>query len=469
MLLNSVFALAQVSIQYGNTEIALNEAFTISITVKNEDFNSCSAFPEINGFKKNNGTSSSSSVSIVNGSMSSSRTLTQAYIPTKEGDFSLAEFTMEINGKKYTIKGVKIKVGPARQQQRRNRDPFADFFDDQAPQEFVEVKDDAFYTITASKKEVYRGEGFSLSGHLYIPAEQQQLFASPSDLGAQLQEVFKQAFPKSCWEEKLDIPNLEPEIVTINGRKIVKYLLFQSTFFPFKVENIKIPATKIKLIKYKIAKQRSFFGTNAQEDSKTFSSAPIQINVKDLPSHPLKDIVPVGEFRLSETIDKNELTTDQNLHYTLKIKGKGNINALTNPEIPQNENLTIFTPNTFQQINRAINGVSGEKTFEYNILFSEPGNYNLKNYFNIVYFDPTRKTYDTLSSKLNILVKGESKKNISIDSKDLGDFYLGISNAKNELKHRSEKETNKFYINLAILSLALGFGFIGYKKYAHNG
>ena len=73
-------ALAQdVSIDLGPDEIALNQAFTITVTVSGESLKSYDKFPEIEGFIKR-GTSSSSSTNIFNGNVSRSQSITQNHL-----------------------------------------------------------------------------------------------------------------------------------------------------------------------------------------------------------------------------------------------------------------------------------------------------------------------------------------------------------------------------------------------------
>jgi hypothetical protein len=64
----------------------------------------------------------------------------------------------------------------------------------------------------------------------------------------------------------------------------------------------------------------------------------------------------------------------------------------------------------------------------------EPGNYNLGEYFQWIYFSPTRKQYDTLRSSIDIRITGDSKKNEAIESYDPGNFYDGASVADNTLR-----------------------------------
>ena len=121
-----LFAQEQIEIELGPDEIAFNEMFTITASVKNGRLKNYDNFPEIPGLIKR-GTSSSSSTNIINGQISSSQSITQNYIPEREGTIRIKAFSMKINGQAITNPGKTLKIGPA---QERARDPFRDPFDD---------------------------------------------------------------------------------------------------------------------------------------------------------------------------------------------------------------------------------------------------------------------------------------------------------------------------------------------------
>src|SRR5688572_14713841 len=106
-------ALAQeVVIKLGKSPVPIDEYFTISATLKNQQLKTIGKFPELEGFEKSN-RFSSTTTNIVNGQISTEQTITQNYAPLKEGEFVIKPFTLEINGKTVAFKGGKVKVGPA--------------------------------------------------------------------------------------------------------------------------------------------------------------------------------------------------------------------------------------------------------------------------------------------------------------------------------------------------------------------
>ena len=429
----------KVKISFGNTEIAANQSFTITLTLENEKLKSYSSFPDLQGFQKRE-TSSSTSTTFINGQMTSSQSITQNYIPVQEGNYRIPKFQISVNGVEYAVDGTTVKVGPPaqRQRQRSRRDPFDlfDLFDDRQetqPKEFLEVDADAFLALTTDKKDVFVGEGFTATLAFYV-SKSNKADMRFYQINKQVTDIVKKIKPSTCWEENFEIDNISGQSVKVNGRPFTQYKIFQAAFFPLNEEDITFESVGLKLIKYKIAKQRSFFGSNRQQGFETFYSKPKTVKVNPLPPHPLKESVSVGVFELKEDISRKDLKTTESFNYSFRIKGRGNIGAIKKPYVVENDDFDFYDPNIRQEVKRSQNIVSGSKAFNYYIIPNEPGNYNLGNYMNWVYFDPSIEVYDTLRSNLSLFVSGQSRRNEYISSTDLGSFYDRISFEDNKLR-----------------------------------
>lgn len=448
-------ALAQdVKIELGSTEIGLNETFTIKVTLSNDKIKSYDQFPEIQGFQKQ-GISQSSSMNIINGQMSSSNSIIQYYKPSRKGQFTLGNFSVLINGESFDSPGKVITVGDAVSNQGfggATTDPFADFFGRPAEEpEYVELDDDAFFSVTVDKKEIFAGEGFNLNVAFYMSEQNQAPFAF-YEPGRQLDAILKKLKPNNAWEENFNITNIEGEMVEINGKRWIRHKVYEASFFPFSEGSIEIPSVPWEMIKYRVAKNPSFFGANRQEDFKTFHSTPQTITVKPLPPHPLKNEVSVGVFQLRENISNLEVETGQGFEYNFGISGVGNINSIPPPKRLTGTNLNTFDPNVRQQINQGYGRVSGIKEFNYYITINEAGNYDLDDHFQWIYFDPVRAVYDTLMPQAKITVSGESKINQAISGQRLGGIYDKIGTESNQFSN----EQYKYYFTSVINLLLLG-------------
>ncbi|MEP0365781.1 MAG: BatD family protein [Cyclobacteriaceae bacterium] len=440
----------EVSVQYNSKNIALNEYFTITIKIENSKLKDYSGFPDIEGFVKR-GTSSSTSTTFTNGRMSSSQSITQNYQATAEGTYELKPFKIKINDKELNVSGATITVGPAKQQQRRRNDPFdTDPFRRNEPQEYIDVEAEAFLALSIDKSEVYLGEGFTTTLAFYV-AETNQANMRFYDLVNQLSEIVKEIKPSNTWEENFNIDNINGEPVTINGKGYNQFKIFQAAYYPLNLEEINFPSVDLKMIKYKVAKNPTFFGRNRQEDFETFSSRAKTVKVKPLPPHPLKDRVAVGNYRMAESISEIDLNTGQSFNYVFNILGEGNLSAVEKPLVPETEDFDFYAPNVQQDITRSNGRVKGTKSFTYYAIPNEPGTYDLGDYVQWVYFNPLKETYDTLKSRQTVTVTGESRKNEYIMSNDMGSFYDGIEFENNELEAHDDSRWIRIFANIFIL------------------
>ena len=455
-----------VQISLGPDEIGENQAWTITITVQNERLKGHDNFPDIEGLRKR-GTSSQSTTNIVNGQISSSQSVIMTYVPLKQGTITVPSFSMKVNDKPMKVMGKKVKVGAPVQQQK---DPVRSFFDRPADEffgrgeaEFVDIKDDAFLAFTTSKDEVYTGEGFNATLSFFV-SEDNRAPLQFYELGKQLSEILKKVKPANCWEENFNIENIEGETVKLGNKEFTQYKIYQATYYPLNTEPIIFPSAGLEMIKYKVAKNPSFFGQNRKEDFKTFFSKPKRVNVKELPAHPLKDIVSVGNYQLYENMPTTDLETGKSAAYVFNVFGEGNISAIEKPIVNNDSHFEFYEPNVRQEIKRDNSRVTGTKSFNYFLIPKEPGKYELSKYFQWIFFNPEERKYDTLKSHLTVYVTGDSRKNEAIQARDAGTFYDKIEIADNKLSVISESDWEKPAFSIFILVVMSASVYLVFKK-----
>ncbi len=320
----------QIQIQLGPDEIAENQPWILSVTVVNGQLKSYGAFPDIHGLIKR-GTSTQSQMSNVNGQVTSTQSVVMTYLPSGQGVFTVPPFTMKVNDQTLSSPGKKIKVGPPVQAQARDpfksmfesRDPFNDFFG-RTETEFVDVKEDAILALTTNKDEVYVGEGFTATLS-FLVADNNRAPMQFFDLGKQLSDILKKLKPSNCWEENFNIENIESEPIIINGKGYSQYKIYQAAYYPLNTEPVVFPSVGLKMIKFKVAKNPSFFGQNRQEDYKLFTSREKLVKVKELPPHPMQGSVAVGSYQLDEQISATNLKTGQSASYEFNVFGENSL------------------------------------------------------------------------------------------------------------------------------------------------
>lgn len=459
-----------VSISLGPDEVPENRPFTITITIANERLRSYGDLPEISGFIKR-GTSSSQSTNFINGQVSSTHSIIQNYIPKAQGVFELKPFTITVNDKKYSSPGKKIKVVAARQQQRQvdpfGNDPFDDFFGRRdEPTEFVDVKDEAFFALTTNKDQVYVGEGFTLTLAFYV-AETNRATLQFFDISNQLSGILQKIRPANCWEENFNIENITEEPITINGKRYSQYKLYQASYYPLNTKPVEFPSLSLKMIKYKESKTKTFFGRSRQEDYKNYPSKAKTVKVKDLPPHPLKEMVSVGDYKLREKINTQQSETGLGINYQMIISGEGNISGINEPTKAEDGDLDIYSPTVKQDITRANSRVRGSKEFNYFISANNPGSYALKDYLQWVFFNPRTSKYDTLMPEMQIKITGEKiNQQLSTTGADgqEDNFYGLIEDQTNQIRSKSDPKTVIYITNIVLAIMLLLTIYLVFKK-----
>ena len=431
---------SSVSIVLGPAQVAQNQAYAITLR-SSQGIQSHDPFPNLNGFTKRS-KSSSSSTTISNGRVTSEHRLIQYYAPQRQGTFKQPAFSMRINGQVAQAPAFVVAVvAPVPVQNKpvwSSRDP-ASFFNN-APQTFIDVKDDAFLALTPDKKTAYLGEGVHVVLGFYVSTANQAPLQFYK-LSEQLTQLVKKFKPAACWEENFNIQEITKESVVINGKPYARYKLHEATYYPLRLEPMYFPSVGLKMLKYKVAQQPSFFGRNRQEDFKTFYTRPRSVDIQELPPHPLRDAVAVGQYRLSEEISKTDLTTGEGFTYAYIISGTGNISGIPAPSQRLDPALTLYAPEIRQQINRSGNTIYGSKRFTYYGSLQQAGTYPFSNQIEWIYFDPVRVRYDTLLASVTLVARGENIGNQQIATQVQSNLYAALEDPR----LLNEKKTNPWY------------------------
>ncbi|MCY4419445.1 MAG: BatD family protein, partial [Cytophagales bacterium] len=319
----------------------------------------------------------------------------------------------------------------------------------------------AFLSLSTNKSSVYVGEGFTLSLAFYV-ARTNQAPLQFYDVSDQLRQVIKTFKPKKCWEENFQIQDIRPESVQLSGKAYDRYLMYQASFFPLTQEDIFIPPVAMKFIKYKLARQPSFFGQNRKKAFKTFYTRPRSVEVKALPAHPLRDHVPVGEYRLKERLSAGEVETGQSFEYHFTIEGEGNISSLKAPQNGNNLPISWYPPTIEENLERAYGRIYGKKTFSYYGIPKKAGEYMLGDDLSWIFFHPRKEKYDTLRSGLSLRAFGKNQYDVDIRSHAHEAFYERAKGKDHELQVFQGSGLLKWlsYVGGGLVLVSLGFVFL---------
>src|SRR5690606_12143224 len=108
-------------------------------------------------------------------------------------------------------------------------------------------------------------------------------------------------------------------------------------------------------------------------------SRPIKIEVLPLPDSGRNDDFSgaVGQFTMKMELDRNQMTTDDQISLHLRIIGSGNIKLFEAPELDLPAGLVAYDPLVLDSITGRSTTIRGEKNIRYSIGALKPGKYEI--------------------------------------------------------------------------------------------
>lgn len=377
--------------------VVVGDQFRLSYTVTTQKVKDFRA-PSIKGFDVLMGPSRSeqSSTQIVNGSVSSTSSITFTYIlmANTAGEFTVPGASIVADGNQMISNSVKIKVLPQDQNHnssRRNNDNSSSI----QPSSNASVSNqDLFITATASKTNVYEQEAFVLTYKIYTRESNLQLNNAklPDFKGFHSQEI--EMTTNARWT---------PE--HYKGRNYYTTVYRQFVLFPQQSGKLFIEPAQFQMTVNKPVQSAdpfdAFFngGNNVIEIKKPITTPKIAINVNPLPAgKPTNFLGGVGEFNISSSINSKELKTNDAITIKLVISGTGNLKLISNPEIKFPDDFEVYDPKVDDQVRLTKEGLTGNKVIEYLAIPRHAGTYKIPG-VSFSYFDIRSKSYKTLNTE----------------------------------------------------------------------
>ena len=377
--------------------VVVGDQFRLSYTVTTQKVKDFRA-PSIKGFDVLMGPSRSeqSSTQIVNGSVSSTSSITFTYIlmANTAGEFTVPGASIVADGNQMISNSVKIKVLPQDQNHnssRRNNDNSSSI----QPSSNASVSNqDLFITATASKTNVYEQEAFVLTYKIYTRESNLQLNNAklPDFKGFHSQEI--EMTTNARWT---------PE--HYKGRNYYTTVYRQFVLFPQQSGKLFIEPAQFQMTVNKPVQSAdpfdAFFngGNNVIEIKKPITTPKIAINVNPLPAgRPTNFLGGVGEFNISSSINSKELKTNDAITIKLVISGTGNLKLISNPEIKFPDDFEVYDPKVDNQVRLTKEGLTGNKVIEYLAIPRHAGTYKIPG-VSFSYFDIRSKSYKTLNTE----------------------------------------------------------------------
>jgi hypothetical protein len=405
--LASIELKAQATLLTGEKAITQDTNFSLSFVIKSANASVETPnykFPELPGLRKL-GVSRSKATDIQNGEPVYSFTYSQYYQAPMPGTLLIPPAEVVVNQQSLKMEGFALIISPSEQKEEvveENKAQIEDLFKGQ---------NSVFLAVTSTQFQPFVGQGFTLKFSLFIPDDNVTRFSFDRN-DIQIPALIQKIKPKNCWEESFSLQEVKVSKVVYKNKKYTEYRFFQSTFFALDAKQIVIPALSLALLK------------NAEKV--IFSSKPFVISPKELPNHPLKGKVPVGDFRLEESLSKNQVQTGDSVLYVSSVVGDGN-SILWDSKLMESDYFLNFIPlGTQSSVYPYGDKMLGNKTEKILIIPSQPGKFALKSYFNWIFFNTRTATYDTLRSEANLAVSGQPSDRLLNTQSETMLLYRGV-------------------------------------------
>ncbi len=390
--------------------------------------------PPFKSFNKATGPSTSSSMSIVNGRTTQSKTYTYSVLANNIGKFTIGPAVTVVNGKTYRTKPQTIEVVKA-----------ANVGKDQAQ---------AYVKIIASDTSAYVGQQIWLTYKLYTRVNVQQF------------NIVDESDYEGFYVEELQKRNRFTKEV-VEGVEYYTRDLQKVALFPQQVGSYEIPNTNITL-GISNNQSNSFFKRIDQRLNATAEG--FIITVQDLPPNPPKSFSgAVGKYQMNASTNKRTMTTDDAIVFKMYIEGNGDSRMVDAPIWDVPEDIEWYDPNTISEEQLETKGSfkRNKEVYEYILVPKKKGRYQLRPKF--TYFDVDSNKYITLNKGVTVfnVAQGSNQNKTVVEEDDSIEFAPIIKNTKLTKERITSFNQSMYFGGLGFLA-CLALGLFGYRRKLEN-
>ncbi len=372
--------------------VGLNEQFTLSVEFSGSGASSIEKadLPQMNAFAAFLGSSTSQAISFVNGRISSNKTIAYAFQATAVGSFKIAPVKVVYEGKTYQTQPIDIEI-----RQSAPSPPTGRFALRQQGEDIdqASLQENLFLRAVPSKTRVYPNEPVMLSYKLYtrVALGNVRFVTVPATTG--------------FWAEELQMKETPSSIEVVNGREYQVYTIRKLGLFPVqpgpKIIDPLVLSGDVRVRRRARDSFDNFFDDPFFAPTRTVSirSEPVRIEVLPLPSAGKPDGFSgaVGQFRLTGTVDKKQIRTNEAVTFKLTLEGEGNIRTLPEPTTSFSSDFENYPPKHNEQIDLQGSTVRGKRVYEYVLVPRVAGRQVIKP-VSFSFFDPQAGQYRTLQT-----------------------------------------------------------------------
>jgi hypothetical protein len=390
--------------QVSKNRVAVGEVFQVAFTLNGSGSNL--TYPNFKDFDIYSGPNQSQSMSMVNGNISQSTTISLFLAAKKEGKFTIAPATVMAGNQKLETKSIVIEVVKGNpQQSNQGNSPQASQPQTKEKNQNTSLdinNEDLFVRTYLSKTKCYLGEQLTLTQKVYSRVDlrgfQNVKFPPYNGFWSQQENG----------NQQIDLKQENVNGVIYNVADYNKVYLF-----PQRTGEITISPVELDCIVRRQTKAQprnifeQFFGGGGYEDVVIkVKSKPVKVEVLNLPTEkkPQEFSGAVGTFSFKTELNKEKIKANEAVNLKITISGSGNIKLLEPLKLNLPESFESYDPKVTENIKNN-GGISGSITYNYLIIPREKGEFILDN-LNFNYFDADKKQYviiPTPELKLTVL------------------------------------------------------------------
>ena len=355
--------------------ISINETFTFKIEAQDVDkMPSANISSLLDDFTIVSGPAQQTNYSWTNGKSTSTKSLSWTLAPNRSGRLVIPELIISAGGNKYRTNSIRINVKKSGT---------------------VASSKELFVLTEVDKDEIFMGEQVTVTYKLYTRVQ----------LGLE-----KIDYPKSVgfWQEDLSTP--QPHRFNRTSIKGVEYqvaTLYKVALFPTKTGSLEISPmsvtaqvrTKQKNNRRSIWDDPFFNSFNNRTIKKLIRTDPVKVKVKSYPDGQPADFTgAVGDFNIRTWVDTSEVRMNEAITLNIELRGTGNINMFSMPEINFPGDMDVFPPNSSFEKEKLWDQYTGTILWEYILIPRGAGKYQLPR-IQLSYLNPKNGSWNKTGAK----------------------------------------------------------------------
>jgi len=453
-----------------STTVGINDQFEVTFNFSGQNINGVRSFtpPNFKGFMILSGPNQSTSMQIINGAVSGSRSYSYYLQAQNVGKFTIGSAIINYNDKTFSTQPLTITVGKGSPKSSPQQQSSSDVSQ-------KDIADNLFILATSDKEKVDLGDQVTVTYKLYTRL----------NIASQMQ-VAKLPSYQELWAEEISIPNnITFSTEMYKGKQFRVGVLKKVALFPSRAGELSVTPLVLD-VPVQIQQKKKGSGNNLFDDffndpffntvqnvNYNAKSNTIKLYVNPLPFQnvPKSYNGAVGNYTLTSQINSTSTKANEPVTLKINITGSGNIQLLNMPELNLPPGFDKYDPKTSEQINRT-GRINGTKTFEYLIVPRSSGKKEIPPVL-FSYYNPEKSSYVTLSTPSYFIdveqgsnsgsgnVAGYSKEEIKMLSQDI----IYIKTSTGDLTRQGDSTIFGFgFWTAALLPLFLLSGLIIWKR-----